>query len=198
MKSFLSILMFSGYHKLPQEEMYWSLDLDCNTSIVHKALIRQRYRDIKQNLHLNDNANLNEDDKLFKVRLYMNLLNKIFLQFGIFKFNLSIDEQMIPYRGKHSAKMFIQGKPVRFGYKARTLGSSDGHVYAFDIYTGKSKADHTTDSSLGLGGKVVTQLLQIVDNGFHALYIDNFFTSFDLLCHLTKSGFHACGMMREN
>ena len=124
---------------------------------------------------MNDNASLNEDDKLFKVRPYMDLLNKKFLQFGIFKFNLLIDEQMIPYRGRYLAKMFIQGKPVRFGYKAWTLASSDGYVYAFDIYTGKSKTDHTIDSFLGLGGKVVTQLLQVVDNGFHAMYFDNFF-----------------------
>ena len=64
MKSFLGILMFSGYHKLPQGEMYWSLDLDRSTFIVCDELTRQRYKKIKRNLHLSDNANLNIDDKL--------------------------------------------------------------------------------------------------------------------------------------
>ena len=27
-----------------------------------------------------------------------------------------VDEQMIRLRGKHSEKMFIKGKPIRFGY----------------------------------------------------------------------------------
>ena len=40
-----------------------------------------------------------------------------------------------------------------------------------------------TNSSLGLGRKVVTQMLQVVDKGCHGVYYDNFFTSFDLLCH---------------
>ena len=90
------------------------------------------------NLHLNDNSAINKDVKLFKVRPYIELLNKKFQQFGVHKTNLSIDEQMIPYRGRHSARMFGKGKPIRFEYKAWTLASSDGYVYAFDLYTGKS------------------------------------------------------------
>ena len=41
MKSFLGILMFGRYHKLPQEEMCRSLDPDCSISIVREALTGQ-------------------------------------------------------------------------------------------------------------------------------------------------------------
>ena len=51
-KSFIGFLLFTGYHKLPQEEWYWPLDPDCNTAIVRQALSRQRFRDMKINLHL--------------------------------------------------------------------------------------------------------------------------------------------------
>ena len=64
------------------------------------------------NLHLDDNSAINEDDKLFKVRPYIELLNKKFQQFVVNKTNLLIDEQMIPYRGHHSARMFCKGKPI--------------------------------------------------------------------------------------
>ena len=84
---------------------------------------------------------------------------------------------MIPYKRRHSVKLSIQGKSVRFGYKAWTLASSDSYVYASDIYSGKSKADHITDSSLGQKGKVVTQMPQVVDKGCPTVYFDNF-----LLC----------------
>ena len=70
--------MFSRYHKLPQEETYLSLDPGCSTFVVRDALTRQRYKEIKRNIHLSDNANLNIVDKLFKVRSYMDLLNKNF------------------------------------------------------------------------------------------------------------------------
>ena len=35
--------------------------------------------------------------------------------------NYSIDETMVSYFGRHSAKQFIRGKPVRFGYKVTII-----------------------------------------------------------------------------
>jgi hypothetical protein len=89
------------------------------------------------------------------------VLNKKFQQFGILHHHLSIDEQMIPYRGGHLCKMFIFGKPVKFGYKSWTIISSNGYVYGFEIYSGKGSA--AADNNLGMGGNVVINLLRIVD-----------------------------------
>ncbi|KRX20026.1 PiggyBac transposable element-derived protein 3 [Trichinella nelsoni] len=47
-------------------------------------------------------------------------------QFGIFHEQLYIDEGMVPYFGHHSCKMFIRGKPIRFGYKIWTMSSANG------------------------------------------------------------------------
>ena len=33
----------------------------------------------------------------------------------------SIDETMVPYFGRHSWEHFIQGKPVRFGFKVTII-----------------------------------------------------------------------------
>ena len=103
------------------------------------------------NLDLNDNSAINKDDKLFKVKPYIELFNKKFQQFGVHKTNLLIDEQMIPYQGRHSARMFCKVKPIKFEYKAWTFASSNGCVYAFDLYTRKSKKEKTSESCLGLG-----------------------------------------------
>ncbi|KRX78720.1 PiggyBac transposable element-derived protein 3 [Trichinella sp. T6] len=46
-------------------------------------------------------------------------------QFDIFHEKLSIDEGMVPYYGHHSCKMFIRGKPIRFGYKIWTMSSAN-------------------------------------------------------------------------
>jgi hypothetical protein len=83
---------------------------------VRKCMSRNTFRAIKRNLHLSNN-NLDKNDKFSKLRLIFTSLNKRSLQFGIFTHNnLSIDEQMVPYFGRHSAKMFIKSKPVRFGF----------------------------------------------------------------------------------
>ncbi|XP_003370666.1 hypothetical protein Tsp_09880 [Trichinella spiralis] len=60
-------------------------------------------------------------------------------QFGIFHEQLYIDEGMVPYYGHHSCKMFIRGKPIRFGYKIWTMSSSNGYPYALKIYAGRDE-----------------------------------------------------------
>ena len=91
MKSFIGFPLFTGYHQLTLEEMFWSLDRDCNTMLMRQALTRKRYRDIKRNHHFHDHNNLDATDKLVKVRQHTNLLNAKYQQFGVFRHNLSID-----------------------------------------------------------------------------------------------------------
>lgn len=100
------------------------------------SISRNRFTEIKKSIHLADNATLDKIDKMYKIRPLMNLLNNKFQQWGIFHERLSIDEAMVKYFGHHSAKQFIRGKPVRFGYKDWTICSSTGYCYCFDTYCG--------------------------------------------------------------
>jgi DNA excision repair protein ERCC-6 len=133
---------------------------------------------------------------MYKLRNLFDLLNEKFSQFGIFQINLSIDEQMVRYFGRHSAKMFMKGKPVRFGFKIWCLCSSYGYLFKCIPYCGKS-AHYNPD--IGLGGSVVMQLLEIVScPSVHTIHFDNFFTSHALLVSLKSCGFFATGTVREN
>ena len=78
---------------------------------------RQRFRDIKKYLHLCNDDILNLSDKIFKVRGFLKKICLKLHQLEILSKCLSIDEEMVPYTGHHMAKMFMHGKPVRFGYK---------------------------------------------------------------------------------
>ena len=48
-----------------------------STEVLLSFVTNLLAKEIKRNLHLSDNANLNIDDKLLKVRPYMDLLKKI-------------------------------------------------------------------------------------------------------------------------
>ncbi|KAK9730796.1 Transposase IS4 [Popillia japonica] len=157
-------MILSGYHTLPRIPMYWSSDEDKGVNIVQKCMSRNKFQNIKRNLHLSDNSLLDKNDKFAKVRPFLNMLNDKNLQFGIFSFNLSIHEQMIPYFGRHSCKMFIKGKPVRFGFKLWCLCSSDGYLFYSLPYGGASMKNEK--SSLGMGGQVVRDLLTTVKNSY--------------------------------
>jgi len=128
------------------------------------------------------------------------MVNAKLQQFGVFSRFLSIDEEMVPYFGHHSAKMFIRSKPVRFGYKLWVLASDSGYPYNFSVYCGKDTSNSVDQSKdQGLGHRVVTSLLSIVTNPrCHEVFFDNFFTSYDLLAHLTTLDIKATGTVREN
>lgn len=197
LKTFFGILILSGYHKLPREGMYWSLDEDIGVDVVSKAMSRNRFREIKRNLHLVDNNDApNTTDKMFKVRKLADMLMKKFCQWNVFHELISVDESMVKYFGHHSAKQFIRGKPVRFGYKNWVAASSSGYCYSFDIYCGKS-ANSSTEP---LGTRVVKMLLDKLNTNpvDHKVFFDNFFTSCDLLNDLRKAGYRATGTIREN
>jgi hypothetical protein len=94
------------------------------------------YKKIKSYLHLADNHHLDVNNKVAKVQPLYELLNRNLRQFGCFHEECSIDESMVPYYGKHSSKMFMRMKPIRYGYKIWVLAGVDGYPYAVNIYTG--------------------------------------------------------------
>ena len=190
--SFLALLILSGYHTVPGEHYYWSTGDDFSVPIFRETMPRERFKLIKRYLHLVDNEQL-QMGKMSKVDPFYDALVKNFQQFGIFHNHLSIDEEMIPYHGHHSAKMFIKMKPIKFGFKLWMLCSADGFPYNIQIYTGKS------EDTGPLGQRVVIKLLECVtDADNHIVYFDNFFTNHQLMVALKEKGFRACGTVRDN
>ena len=114
---FLTIMTFSAYNTRPQFSHYWSNDADLASSFVRDLMSRNQFRKIKSYLHVCDNEDFELNDKWAKLHPLIDIVNNKLIQFGAFAEHLSIDEQMVPYFGRHSCKMFIRGKPIRFGYK---------------------------------------------------------------------------------
>ena len=71
---------------------------------------------------------------------------------------MSIDEAMIPYFDKRSAKQFIRGKPIKFGYKMWVLTTPLSYVLQCEGYQG-ARGRQTEYPGLGMGGSVVIDLI---------------------------------------
>ena len=114
LERFLGIMLLSGYHTLPSEYDYWSNQPDLGVDIVRQAMSRNRFLAIKRYLHFADNQALEQGNKVAKIKPLYDSLNTQIIKWGVFHEPISIDESMVPYYGRHSAKMFIKGKPIRF------------------------------------------------------------------------------------
>ena len=187
-------LILSGYCKLPNKRLYWSLEEDC-PKILKNSISRNRYFKILSCIHFCDK--MQENDKLAKIRpLISHMQEKFRSSFPITEF-LSIDESMIPYYGKHRFKQFIRGNPIRSGYKSWNIASSIGYTYFFDIYTGKNEK---YNAKFGLGGTVVQELLSKIQCNpkNHCIVFDNFFASENLLHHLKNEKWNVLGTLGKN
>lgn len=194
LKQFLGVMFFSGYHILPREKMYWENAPDTGTTLVSNAMSRKRYSDIKRYIHFNDNSSINPQDRYYKVRPLLDEINIALKQFGIFSENLTIDERMVRYFGRHGCKMYMKNKPVKFGYKLWMLASYNGYLFHIIPYQGAKEK-----SMEPLSQRVVEDLLSVVKNPkHHRVYMDNFFTSYGLCIRLKEKGFCATGTVRDN
>ena len=88
--------------------MHWTLNKDVNCLKVASIMSRNRFQDIKSLLHVCNNSKSELNDKWFKLPPLIYVVNKKLMQFCIFSHYLSIDEQMIPYFGRHSCNINTQ------------------------------------------------------------------------------------------
>lgn len=199
---FLGVLILSGVVPLPRKPMYWENSTDTKNDLVRNAISRDRFRFVMQNIHCCDNNNLNVDDKFAKIRPFVELINKKFLEFAPIEEAHSIDESMIPYYGRHGTKQFIRGKPIRWGYKFWMATTRLGYIEWFDPYQGASCMIPNKYKNLGLGSSVVLtfsdELTKYFPNLPFHLYFDNFFTSITLLHYLGLRQLKGTGTIREN
>ena len=87
----LVILMMSGHVPLPRRRMYWEMSDDVRNVAISEAMSLSRFQAILRYWHVCNNDQLD---------------TRFMLHFSGQE-NMDVDESMIPYYGRHSAKQFI-------------------------------------------------------------------------------------------
>ena len=106
--TFIGIILLTGYNSRPRQRLYWSEDDDVAIPLISRSMSRKRFEDIKKFIHFADNDNLTAGDKLAKIRPLQDKVNTLLQQFRLFEKDQSSEEEMVPYVGRHSTKMFIR------------------------------------------------------------------------------------------
>jgi hypothetical protein len=130
------------------------------------------------------------------VRKLLDILNKNFKANAGMEEVVSVDEQMIPYKGTLLLKVFMKNKPSKWGIKIWALAGQSGYVHSFSIF-----GDNliTTEGELGIGasGQTVLNLVASLEPGTE-VFFDNYFASPGLLLELKKLGLPAACTLRAN
>eukprot|EP00102_Acyrthosiphon_pisum_P023878 XP_016661088.1 PREDICTED: piggyBac transposable element-derived protein 3-like [Acyrthosiphon pisum] len=187
MKIFVGVHLLMGVFGLPQRRMYWEQKPRIN--IVADIITRNRFFELRSNFHIMDNNNIptNNKDRFIKVRPIYDILQKRCDELPVEK-NVCVDEQMVPFKGKLSGKQYMCGKPNPWRIKLYILCGESGLVYDFLLYQGSTtELNGNIQKVFGLGGAVVLKLTMLLKKNRHFLYMDNFFTSFNILYALHQN-----------
>ena len=104
--AFLGLNILISIHKLPKMRDYWSVDEELGNTFIQKAMTRDRFLEILQNLHFADNLqNLppkekESFDRAWKLRPFFDQLLKHFQEALLPESHQSIDEHMCKFKGK--------------------------------------------------------------------------------------------------
>lgn len=191
--------ILAGTLKFPRIHMYWDRALKVN--VFQENMSRYRFFELRTNLHIVNNLEKPSEnkDKFFKVRPIYTAIRKRCNELPVEE-NVCVDEGIIPFTGKLSAKQYIKGKPNPWGIKMFMLCGKSGIVHDFLLYQGSTtELDENCCKRLGLAPAVVLQLSkQILDGTCHKLYFDNYFSSYHLFQVLKEYGIKAAGTVRLN
>jgi hypothetical protein len=204
MKQFIALTLLMGIIKKPEISNYWSTHPLLKSSIFNTVMPRNRYQSILQFLHFADNSLYNANDpnrdKLYKVRPVIDYLVNKFKSVYMPEQNISINEELLLWKGKLAFKQYIPLKRSRFGIKLFSLCENSGYLWNSSVYLGKEvyNEDRNIPQRLGKSVTIVIQLLDsLMNKGYH-LYVDNWYTGQELFNFLRANNTLACGTARKN
>ncbi|XP_065185884.1 piggyBac transposable element-derived protein 4-like [Sycon ciliatum] len=200
MKMFMSLYLLMGIIVKPEIDMYWSTNPMVHTPIYSSSMARDRWCAILSFFHFADNETADADDKLAKLRPLITLTVRLFETVYTPSKQISIDEELVAWRGRLQFRQYIPSKRARFGVKIFALCESSGYMSSYIVYVGKDDATFSPElvNNLGKSGAVVARLMEpFVDKGYH-LYVDNWYSSVDLARYLADKGTMVCGTIRSN
>lgn len=199
LEQFFGIAIGMSIYRLPRSRMYWAKNT--NVEKISSIMSRNRWEVIKRNIHCNDNSNMlpirdPNRDRLFKIRPLVDSMQAKFQALPKPQM-LSVDEQIVPFKGKSRLKQYNPKKPYKWGYKLFVLCDSTGLVHNFEVYTGHVEP-LAGAPNLGTSSNVVLRMTQHVPrNKGYLVYFDNWFASLHLFSTLANYGIGALGTIQQ-
>ncbi len=195
---FVVLLIYFGLVKVSGDvAKYWSTKTIYHGLWARKILPRHRYQALAAFLHVVDPTNETPGHKLHKVDAFVATFKERCKLLYQPTQKLAVDERMVKSKHRSGIRQYMKDKPTKWGLKLWVLAdSNNAYTVDFNIYIGKDAAEETSEH--GLGYDVVMKLMEpYLGQGYH-LYLDNFYTSPDLVKDLFLHGTPSTGTVKPS
>ena len=186
---YLGLRMMMGMLRAPTERMYWRRNSKFAQPCFFQTMSLLTFTTISKYFHAYNNraVPIGNTDRLIYFRPVMDYLLQRCRSLYVPTKNLSLDEGMLPWKGRLSIKVYNPMKPDKYGIKFYFLCEAEsGYVLDFMIYHGVGKT--LREIVMGLLGRHLHK-------GYH-VFMDNYYNSVSLTEELYDSGVHSTGTLR--
>ncbi|XP_017795921.1 PREDICTED: piggyBac transposable element-derived protein 4-like [Habropoda laboriosa] len=193
-KKFIGLMIWMGLVQTPLKKC-WSTDPVYNFSLPRSTMSRNRFEELLSNLHFANNETIVQNNKLGKVLPLVDILMVNYQKVFSPGKDIVVDETMVPWRGRLVFRQYIPTKSHKYGVKLFKLCSTEGYTWSSKIYSGR---DTSGKRKVGIAESVCTELADKLLNEGRTLFVDNFYTSYELALKFLNSKTHVVGTVRRN
>lgn len=201
-RSFLGLLIFAGAIRSGHQNLedLWKRD-GTGLEIFYGTMNLRRFLFLLQTIRFDNIHDREERRKLDKLAAFREVFEMFITHcennFSLGEF-VTIDEQLVPFRGRCSFRQYMKSKPARYGLKIFTLADAKVfYVKTMEIYLGK-QPDESPYKLSNKPDDVVLRLVRSIDNSGRNVTADNWFTSVPLVNQLLKKKLSYVGTIRKN
>ncbi len=205
---FFSIILFMGIQNMPERELYWQ-DSEFQAEFVRSKMTMQRFASILSNWHWQDSSSLspqevrdrNRDDCFWSVASFVEELAVVSRKLYKPHRHLDVDEQCIPFKGRHIAKQYNKDKPNKWHFKVYALNCAhSGYMSNFYLYRGKNEHRPAEHAHVQTSNYPVYKLTlpAMYQQQWYILYTDNYFTSVPSMSTMLEREIYQVGTVRSN
>ncbi|EQB59787.1 ac transposable element-derived protein 4 [Vairimorpha apis BRL 01] len=188
LKKMMGLLLLMGKVRKDTRDEYLSTDNTMSTPIFAEVMSRDRFRQIWHAWHFSNN-DIEDKDRLKKIRPIISYFLPKFQNVYKPQRELSLDESIMPWRGRLPFKVYNASKITTYGLLIRMLcEAKTGYICNFIIYCGEGSRLQET----------ILNLLQPYSNLWHHVYMDNYYNSVATCEVLLQYKFGICGTIRQN
>jgi hypothetical protein len=198
LNGYIGLLYLAGVYRSAgesTEELWHATD---GRPVFRATMSWKRFKHISRILRFDDKETRTArraKDKLAPIRevfdAWVTTLSKSFIPYD----NVTIDEQLVAFRGRCSFRMYMKSKPAKYGLKLWALcDSATAYVLNLQVYTGKVGNRPEKNQ----GERVVHDMVAVIEGSGRNVTTDNFFTSASLARQLLKKKLSLVGTVRKN
>lgn len=201
-RALLGILFLVGTMRCGRKNVrnIWDNSRGNGLESCYLAMSEKRFRFLLRSLRFDDvttRAERRELDKMAPIRELFEVFLANFQKNFIPSEFLTVDEQLLAFRGRCAFKQYIPSKPAKYGIKTFALVDAKT-FYTFNLETYVGTQPNGPYRQENTAEKITLRMIQPVEGSNRNITGDNWFTSLSLVKYLKKKMLTYLGTIRKH